>query len=570
MDQPVLTLRGRIGERPLVFSLPEGVHDIGRSSSCSVRLDEPSVSRLHARLHIEGQKFRLEDLGSSNGTRLNGRELTGPVELVRGDRLTFGNIGLNVDDGTRETEMFLDQTQIRAGLSISLDEARATRAGESSKKAYLFRILAEAGELMTSRREPEEMFEPLLELVSRALQPERIFLLLRDEQGAPAGPAGDETIATGAGKPGPPRIVASRGPKTGKRLAGESDNMILSQTLLDRVLTERTAFLTEDASQDQRLLGGHSIISSGTRSAMAAPLFDNERVIGVLYADTRDPTIRYDRDELKAFVLLANVVAVAITHARYHELEKERQRLRTELFAARRIMSRLLPAKLPDVPGLRLAAHLEPCEEVAGDLYDARLLPDGRILLVVGDVSGKGLPAALLVAALLPAIRLGAEGCLDVGHLVERVNEQLFASTEALRFATLFLGLLEPRSGRLEYVNAGHNPPLLVLPDGGLEPLTAVGPPVGMVPAMSYPARSCQLEPGQRLFFYSDGLTEAMNGEQDMYGDERLHSLLIACAACSLDELHRRVLEDVLAFTDGTRLGDDLTLLLVERDRDPA
>jgi phosphoserine phosphatase RsbU/P len=222
------------------------------------------------------------------------------------------------------------------------------------------------------------------------------------------------------------------------------------------------------------------------------------------------------------------------------------------------------------VPGLILAAHLEPCEEVAGDLYDARLLPDGRILLLVGDVAGKGLPAALLVAALLPAIRLGAESCLDVGHLVERVNEQLFASTEALRFATLFLGLLDPASGRLDYVNAGHNPPLLVSQTGELITLDAVGPPVGMVPAMSYPVRHCQLEPGQRLFFYSDGLTEAMNSDQDMYGDERLHDFLVACASCTLDDLRQRILDDVTTFTNGEPLGDDLTLLLVERERGSA
>ncbi len=548
MERPVFILRGRVGDRHVDFELPEGVHEIGRSSGCSVRLDEPSVSRQHARLRIEKSRAILEDLGSSNGTRLNGRELTGPAEVRRGDRVAFGNIALHVQDRPTETEMFLDQTQIRAGASVSLDEARATRAGESSKKAYLFRILAEAGELMTGRREPDEMFEPLLELVARALQPERIFLLLQDD-------------ADG----GTPRVVASRGSAATGLLGGATDNMILSQTLLQQVLKERTAFLTEDASQDQRLLGGQSIISSGTRSAMAAPLFDNERVIGVLYADTRDPTVRYDRDELKAFVLLANVVAVAITHARYHELEKERQRMRTELDAARGIMARLLPAELPEVPGLRLVAHLEPCEEVAGDLYDARLLPDGRILLLVGDVAGKGLPAALLVAALLPALRLGAENCPDIGRLVERVNEQLFASTEALRFATLFLGLLDPSSGELVYVNAGHNPPLLCTPGRELASLAAAGPPVGMIPDMSYTGRSCRLEPGQRLFFYSDGLTEAMNAEQDMYGDERLHELLANCGECTLEDLRRRVMDDVAAFTAGRPLDDDLTLLLVER-----
>lgn len=549
MDQPVLTLRGRLGDRLLDFMLAAGEHEIGRSSSCSVRIDEPSVSRLHARLKVDDSgSTTLEDLGSSNGTRLNGKDLDGPVAVAAGDQLIFGNVALQVVGDRPRTEMLLDQTQIRTGISVSLNEARATRAGEGSKKAYLFRILAEAGELMTSRREPDEMFEPLLELVARALQPERIFLLLREEDS-------DER----------PHVVASRISEASQRLTSEHENMILSQTLLDRVLKEGTAFLTEDASQDQRLLGGQSIISSGTRSAMAAPLFDNERVIGVLYADTRDPTIQYDRDELKAFVLLANVVAVAITHARYHELEQERQRMLTELDAARRIMSRLLPAELPQVAGLGLAAYLAPCQEVAGDLYDARLLPDGRVLLVVGDVSGKGLPAALLVAALLPALRLGAEDCRDLGRLVERVNEQIHASTEALRFATLFLGLLDPQTGLIEYVNAGHNPPLLVQRGGKMTSLAAVGPPVGMVPGMPYPASNCRLEPGQFLFFYSDGLTEAMNGDMDMYGDERLAALLGGCVDGTLEDVRQLVLDDVDSFIAGKPLDDDLTLLLVER-----
>ena len=181
-------------------------------------------------------------------------------------------------------------------------------------RTSLFRILAEAGQLLTRPLQPDEIFDPLLELVEKALQPERAFLLLKDEQDhASEAEAAEESEEM-------PAIVASR------VRTGGPGGMILSQTLVRRVLEQRTAFLTEDASQDQRLLGGDSIVGSGTRSAMAAPLFDNERVIGILYADTTNPSVHYDRDELKAFVLLANVVAVAITHARFHALEEERRR----------------------------------------------------------------------------------------------------------------------------------------------------------------------------------------------------------------------------------------------------
>jgi len=536
-----LTLRGRLGDQSLQFPLNDGVHIIGRATTCDVHLDEASVSRLHARLHIMGPAARIEDLGSSNGTRLNGIELKFPMDLGHGDRIDLGNISLQVDNGVASaTDLFLDQTQVREGLAVSLDEARRTRLGDKGKKAHLFRILAEAGELLTNPKGPDEMFEPLVALVEKALNPERVFLLLQDE--------GEDE----------PHIAASK-----TRSGGDDRGMILSQTLIKRVIEQRTAFLTEDASTDARLMGGDSIVSSGTHSAMAAPLFDNETVIGLLYADTSDLTVRYDRDELSAFILLANVVAVAITHARYHALEEERQRLATELDAARTIMSRLLPRTLPEAPGLALSAYLDPCEEVAGDLYDARMLDNERLLLVFGDVSGKGLPAALIVAGLLPTIRVVAQECRDLGRLTTLVNQQLYEATEAVRFSTLFIGVLDLAFGRFDYVNAGHNPPLVLDSMGELSMLNPSGPPVGMVPEFDYTVDTLALKPGSRMVFYSDGLTEAMDKDEDMYGDDRLNDLVAGCATITLEELQKRVLDDVAEFTGGAPQSDDMTMLLV-------
>jgi serine phosphatase RsbU (regulator of sigma subunit) len=550
MNRPVLTLRGRIGDRSVTFPLFDGVHEIGRASTCDIRLDEPSVSCRHARLEIRGSAARVEDLGSSNGTRLNGVPLTEPTDVRHGDRLDLGNIILSVEGGPVSADLYLEQTNIREGLAVSFDEARRTHVDDRNKKAFLFRILAEAGQLLTRPQDPDEIFDPLLVLVEKALQPERVFLLLKDEDNE-----NDEEM---------PEIVASR------VRTGGPGGMILSQTLIRRVLEQRTAFLTEDASQDQRLLGGDSIVGSGTRSAMAAPLFDNEKVIGLLYADTTNPSVHYDRDELKGFVLLANVVAVAITHARFHALEEERRRLRTELGAARRIMSRLLPRELPEMPGVDVSAYLESCEEVAGDLYDVRELPDGKLLLVVGDVAGKGLAAALIVAGLLPAIRIVMDENLELGGVTARVNEQLYASTDAVRFATLFIGVLDPTTGHLYYVNAGHNPPLLINCDGDLTTLPSVGPPVGMIPDVEYPVSEVQMGPTCRLVFYSDGLTEAMNEAEEMYGDERLQDLLRDAPASDAKTLEKHVLEDVAAFTGGAAQTDDLTLLVVQRRKDDA
>jgi len=544
MEPTTVTLRGQFGDRPVSFDLGNGVHLMGRGADCDLLLDEPSVSRRHARLHVDGGAVHLEDMGSSNGTRVDGQAISAPTTLRHGSHVQIGNLALMVEMAA-DSGVYLDQTQVRESMSLSVDEARSTRGGGSGgggRKAHLFRILAEAGELLTRPRRPEDIFDPLLSLVEQALQPERVVLLLCEE-------GLDE-----------PRIVASRVPDN------DPGALIISRTLMGRVLEDQQAFLTRDASQDERLMGGESLVGARVRSAMAAPLFDNQNVIGILYADTGDPMVQYHRDELTAFVLLANVVGVAITHARYHAIEEERQRLAAELDAARLIMSRLLPRTLPETAPVHVAARLLPCDEVAGDLYDLRKLPDGRLLIVVGDVSGHGLPAALLVAALLPAIRLAADECGDLAAMTTRINAQLFEATDAVRFCTLFLGRLDPATGRLEYVNAGHNPPLLVAGDD-VETLPAGGPPVGMMPDMPYTEREVVLIPGSQLVLFSDGVTEAQRDDESMYGDDRLLELVRGCGSCPPGELQDRILDDVEAFTEGAARTDDITVMLVQREQ---
>ncbi|MBD3220448.1 SpoIIE family protein phosphatase [bacterium] len=544
MDPIHVTLVGRLSGRSVRFELGEGIHTLGRATSCEVQIDEPSVSRQHARIHVGNDGIFLEDLGSSNGTRVRGHEIAGPTHLEHGDEIALGNLRLLVETAEGEIatdNLFLDQTMVRENMALTLDEARQTEVASRGKRAFLFRILAEAAELLATPSSPEQLFDPLLELVEKALQPQRVVLLLRDDED------------------GEPEVVASRVQND------DPASLVISRTLMSRVLEDRQAFLTEDASQDERLAGGESLIGAHVRSAMAAPLFDNDAVIGILYADTRDLTVSYDRDELTAFLLLANVVGIAITQARYRETEAQRQRMATELGAARRIMSRLLPAELPTVEQIAMSVMLEPCEEVAGDLYDVRRLPDGRVMIVVGDVSGKGLPAALLVAAMLPAIRVAAEIEDDLGRVVSQINRELFAATDAVRFATLFMGLLDPTSGRLEYVNAGHNPPLLVNA-GAVETLGACGPPVGMLPDLQYSAQEISMLPGAHLVLFSDGLTEAQDADEAMYGDDRLVALVRECGDCCPADLQARILADVTAFVGDAPQADDLTLMFVQRE----
>jgi serine phosphatase RsbU (regulator of sigma subunit) len=246
-------------------------------------------------------------------------------------------------------------------------------------------------------------------------------------------------------------------------------------------------------------------------------------------------------------------------------MEAEKQRLEGELGAARRIMSALLPEEAPRIAGWELVPHIVSCTEVGGDLYDVFTLPDGRVMVAVGDVAGKGLGAALLVSSLLPLLRGLAGPCEDIAALVARLDAVLFPVTEPVRYATLFMGVLDPASGRFEYVNAGHNPPCVVRADGTVETLAPTGLPVALVGEGTWTSRVLELAPGDLLALFTDGIPEAWNEAEDEYGDERLLALLATQRGCEAAQVREAVLEDLRGFVGEARASDDVTLVLVRR-----
>lgn len=549
MNRQQLILTGRVGDQELRLELAEGLHVLGRAVDCDVVLPESSVSRRHAELEYAGGRARVRDLGSHNGTLVNGVAAEGWREVRPGDQVALGravfSLGGNLDSQALMTIVGDRQSN---GVAITWQEAtgRESRSGSfarrAGKRAELFSVLAEAGSLLVTPGSPEQLFEPILDLVDAAVMPERALIALLED---------------GSGEP---HVRASR-----VRGGGQAPNLMLSRTVVNRVLGERVSFLIEDAQHDVAFQSQMSIVSQGVRTAMAAPLFDNENVIGLLYADSADSHDRYTTDELKAFTLLANCVAVALTHARYHEMEAEKMRLEGELGAARRIMTALLPESAPHIPGWELVPHLVSCTEVGGDLFDLLTLPDGRVLVVVGDVAGKGLGAALLVSSLLPLLRGLAGRCEDIAALVARLDAVLFPVTEPVRYATLFVGVLDPASGSLEYVNAGHNPPCVVRADGAVETLAPTGLPVALVGEGTWTTRTLALGPGDVLALFTDGIPEAWNAAEEEYGDERLLALLQSLRGKDAAAVRDAVLADLRGFVGEAPASDDVTLVLVRR-----
>ncbi|MFT5233178.1 MAG: sigma-B regulation protein RsbU (phosphoserine phosphatase) [Candidatus Krumholzibacteriia bacterium] len=542
-----LILVGTVDNQEVRFALVDGVHVMGRADDAAIKLVQPSISRRHAEIAVSGPEIILRDLGSHNGTKLNGQDVGEGASVRLGDTVEVANLRFRVEgpEGTGMT-IFNDSATLIPSAELDWEEVKHGRNDKRDLQSLLFRVLAEAGQLLTIPRMPDEMYEPILDLVETALlRPERIFvLLLEKDQDEPVNKASR---------------VQGQGAET---------SLALSRTMMRQVIDNRKSFLTSDPLNDPGFGGMMSMVSQGIRSAIAVPLFDNEEVIGLLYADDTRAGKRFSKDQLAAFTMLANVIAVALTQARYHQLEKDKHRQDAELQTAGGILDNILPAKLPSCEGYEVMASLEACFEVGGDLYDATLMSDGRYAFLIGDVVGKGLGAALLVSHILSWARFMIEENWEPEALITRLNRRIFECTDSVRFTTFFLGYLTPETGKITYVNAGHNPPYVVRADGTLEECPATGMPVGVLDEFPYTTGETSLNPGDMIALYSDGVPETQRGErdEDEYGEERFEKFLVAERTSDLGALSTKLLQELVDFRGDEPVGDDITMLLLRRN----
>jgi sigma-B regulation protein RsbU (phosphoserine phosphatase) len=251
-------------------------------------------------------------------------------------------------------------------------------------------------------------------------------------------------------------------------------------------------------------------------------------------------------------------MAIAMENATLHMELLEKQRMEEELKLGREIQSRLLPQPPIDVMDTDLAALSVPCYEVGGDYYDFIELPDGDLGLAIGDVSGKGVSAALIMSSVQAALRVAAPIEEDLAHLVQRLNALIYRSARGRKYATFFFGRYTPSSGLLRYVNAGHNPPFMAI-DGKLEELTSTGRPIGILPDSTYHERFIEIPQGATLFLYTDGLNEAADPDDNEFGYDRLRELF----GNVHDPAH--IIEAVTRFERGARATDDKTIVVLRR-----
>jgi sigma-B regulation protein RsbU (phosphoserine phosphatase) len=526
----------------------------GRSTEAQVSFPEDfSLSRRHLQLEPEGEGWAIEDLGSKNGTWVNGQRLSGRRRLASGDRIEAGRLVLTFDppsSAPEEIVFFADapvppQRTVVARLEgvlggvASLSGAPTATGskrveGEIPLASTAVRALVQAGRELSSRRPLHELFPLILNLSLEAVGAERGAVMIL-EQG---------------------RLVAR---------AVKGEGLEMSTTVRDKVLTEKTSVLVGDVDESEAFRNQQSIALQQVRSMMAVPLQAEERVIGLIYVDSRSFVRSFDANDLNLLTVLGNVAAIRIEHERLSEIEHAERLMERDLEQAAIIQRGLLPEAPPRLPAVSLAGHNASCRTVGGDYYDFLPYADGRVGLVLGDVSGKGIPAAILMASLQARVHLLAEEPANLAQMMGRLNRILAGHCPSNRFVSLFFCILDPASGAIDYCNAGHNPPLLLRRSGQVERLTGSGPVLGILPDVPFTQRSAMMDPGDLLLLFSDGVTEAVNPSTEEFGEERLVRELIASGDADPRDVIDRILLALGAWAAGAPPADDVTLLAARR-----
>jgi sigma-B regulation protein RsbU (phosphoserine phosphatase) len=343
----------------------------------------------------------------------------------------------------------------------------------------------------------------------------------------------------------------------------------VGRTIVEEVVNQGRSVLTSDAQHDPRFKSS-TVTFQGIRSVLAVPLGVGDRIFGMIYADSPLATSRFSEDHLKVLTTLGSVAAIRVENTRLLEEHLEQQQYERELQLAREIQQRFQPTAPPVVPGFELQGISFPSYQIGGDYYDFIPCPDGRLVVALGDVSGKGTSAALLMSSLHAAVHAQVASCRPITETVGAVNRYLADNTPANRFVTLFYAELDPLTGSLSFINAGHNPPIIAHEGGKYETLGAGGVPLGILPDFDYREGRTQLRPGDVLIAYSDGVTETQNPAGEEFGTMRLQEVISENLERSAAGMRDKIEAALSAFAQGTPAVDDITLVIVKRDREAA
>jgi serine phosphatase RsbU (regulator of sigma subunit) len=518
---------------------------VGRSSVAELCFPEDAgLSRQHFAFESQGDDWTVQDLGSKNGTFVNNIPLKARLILKPGDRITAGhvvvvfaptgeepNAGVVVFEGDSSSPTTSTVVTSLEG-ALSNQTMIAERGG--AKASAPMQALIRAGQELSTNRPLGELFPVILDLAIHAVNAQRGVLMILE---------GDKLVAR----------------------AHKGDGFRISTAVRDRVLGEKASLLVRDAQLDDAFKGRMSIVEQKVHSMMAVPLQTQDRIVGLIYLDSPFILREFTKDDLNLLTVLANVAAIRIENVRLAEFEEAERITKRDLSQAADIQQRSLPEAPPFVPGADLAGFNAACRTVGGDYYDFFPYGEGRVGLALGDVSGKGMPASLMMMQLHARVQMLAESPGDLGGLMVRLNKATCAKCLSNRFITFFFATIDAASGEVRYANAGHNPPIVIRRSGEAQMVEGGGPVLGILSIAPYSEARQHLEQGDMLVLYSDGVTEANNTAFEEYGEERFIELLRRHRHEPAAKIVDAVTKSLNEFSAGAPQADDITLVVAKR-----
>jgi serine phosphatase RsbU (regulator of sigma subunit) len=524
---------------------------LGRAFEADVRLDDLIVSRRHAVISERDGRYAIEDLGSGNGTYVNDDRVESPRALHNGDLIRLADNllrfegpmapgetgGVQLADGAGRESPVVQTLDIGATLM----NLKAPPGPEALLKANeRFRTVLEISNAVQTQLDMKSLLDGIMERLFAVFpQADRGFVMMRSE--------------TEEGK-----LVSAAARGRGKE---KLEEVTISRSIVDRSMCDRVAVLSADAMSDTRFSAAMSVVNFQIRSMMCAPIIANDEPLGIIHLDTTHQDRQFTMDDLDLLTGVANQVAFAIANARMHERLLRQQRMERDLQLARQVQESFLPRSLPEAEGLEFAATYKAALEVGGDFYDLIPLADGRIGVVVGDVAGKGMPAALLMARMSSDVRFFALNEPNPGAVLRRVNDRLCEMNPEGSFVTVIYGTLDPVTRLFRMANAAHPPPVLRKASGeAVEVTSCTNFPIGAVEGAEFEEESFTIGRGEFLAIFSDGVTEAMNEKKELFGTERLLRAAVRPAA-DVKEYMGNILSQVQAHVQDAYQSDDLTLV---------
>jgi serine phosphatase RsbU (regulator of sigma subunit)/pSer/pThr/pTyr-binding forkhead associated (FHA) protein len=534
MSEVRLEVTDALGRR--VVPVSKASFEIGRRETNDLRLAGSEVSRDHAQIATENGKFVLRDRNSRYGTFVNGEQVSERA-LAHGDRIRLGRTG------GAEMVFLIDASEAPA-----IEKSTTTAIGDLRQITALLEGLRALG----SGRVLDDVLALVLNSAIEVSGAERGFIML-------AGASNELEFKMGRGRG---RVTLSGG------------SFATSRQIPAEVFRTGEPRLVADLL-DGELANVHmGTVALGIRNVLCVPLklvryldraeaAEDERRIGVLYLDSREKGILLSNSTRTALETFATEAAVAIENARLYRETMEKARLEQEMRIAAEIQQALLPKMARDASYFTAAAASLPCRSIGGDFYDYVDLPDGAVGFALGDVAGKGPPAALLSALMQGMFAAQAARSEPPSTTMSRVNLALYRRGIESRFVTLMYGALMP-AGQLTYCNAGHNPPLIIGAKGdNVRRLECGGPIVGLFEGAAYDEETVTLSPGDLLIVFSDGISEALSAAGDEYGESRIVTVVQKNASVEPQQMLEALFADVRAFAQGAPQSDDITAMVL-------